>query len=69
MSIDEIIEEAIRRELALADFYREAAHSVGPDAQSLLQQISDQQIGRIGALQKLAAEITELRDLNEAIAD
>jgi hypothetical protein len=69
LSLDELVEEAIRREHSLMRFYASAKESAGPDARELLTQLHKQHRERISRLENLLDEVHELRDLSVAMAD
>lgn len=62
--MDQIIEEALRREQSVREYYRSALESVGPDAMGILSSLYIQEDERIATLRLLLAEIRELRDLS-----
>ena len=63
-TIDQVIEEALRRERSLQEYYESTLTSVGPDAREILSRLSLQEHERIETLRLLLAEIRELRELN-----
>ena len=69
MTIDEIISEAIERELSVLGFYAEALRNVGPDAWSAFNKVCEEHHQQVAALQKLLTEIQEIRALTDSIAD
>jgi hypothetical protein len=69
LTIDELVEEAIRREHSLMRFYAMARNAVGHDARELLTQLHRQHYERIEHLEHLLGEVQELRDLSVAMAD
>lgn len=69
MSVDEIIDEAVRRERALMEFYHYTLCEVGPDACDQMKKLVSQQEERIHLLEKLRDEVNEQRNLTIAIAD
>jgi len=69
LTIDELVEEAIRREQSLMRFYAMARKAVGHDARELLVQLQRQHTERIKRLELLLDEAHELRDLSVAMVD
>jgi len=69
MSLDEIINEAIEREVSLMGFYSEALRNVGPDAWNVFNAICEEHHCQIAALNKLQIEIHDIRELTDSIAD
>lgn len=69
LSVDEIVKEAIRREILALEFYKQALGCVGYDALSTFNQIVDQQEDRIDRLQRLSNELADLSELTGSIAD
>jgi rubrerythrin len=64
LSVDQVIEEALRREQSIQEYYKSALESVGPDARTILSRLSLQEDDRIETLRLLLAEIRELRELS-----
>ena len=62
--IDQVIEEAMRREQTIQEYYRFALESVGPDAKETLSRLYLEEDGRIETLRLLLSEIRELRELS-----
>ena len=69
MSVDEILSEAISRESALRTFYTKSVCELGPEVCAQIRPLIRQTEDRILALERLRAELTELRDLTTAMAD
>jgi hypothetical protein len=69
MSVDEILTEAIDREIKLNDFYQHAVCELGPEVCSRIQPLIQQGRERVGALERLRTELADLRDLTTAMAD
>lgn len=69
MSVEELIDETVRREQDLLKFYDEILPVVGYESMTVMAHLCEQQKERIGQLQGLLAEIHELRELTSAIAD
>lgn len=69
LSIDELVEEAIRREHSLMRFYTNAKEASGPDARELFIQLQRQHQERILQLEHLLDEVHEMKDLSVAMAD
>lgn len=64
LSVDQVIEEALRREQSIQEYYKTALESVGPDARTILSRLYVQESDRIETLRLLLGEIRELRDLS-----
>jgi rubrerythrin len=64
LSVDQVIEEALRREQSIQEYYESALASVGPDARTILAKLSLQETDRIETLRALLREIRELRELS-----
>lgn len=69
MSVEELIEETVRREQDLLKFYDEILPVAGYEPMTLMVHLCEQQKERIAQLRNLLAEIHELRELTSAIAD
>ena len=69
MSLNETIGEAIQREKSLINFYRRALRNVGPEARPHIMHLLQEQCARIKRLRRLAAEVEDMNELTEAIAD
>ena len=69
MTLDEILAEAIRRESAIIDFYRQGMHVTNPEARTVLAELVVQNHARILQLENLRFEIECLRELSIAMAD
>lgn len=67
LSIDEVIQTALRLEEDARKFYASALDDVGPDAVAVFTQLLEQQDERIQTLRSLLAEVEELRDLSMAM--
>ena len=64
LSIDQVIEEAMRREQSTQEYYKGALESAGPDAQMILSRLYFQENERIDSLRLLLGEIREVRELS-----
>jgi rubrerythrin len=64
LSVDQVIEEAMRREQSIQEYYQSALASVGPDARTILTTLYLQENDRFETLRALLSEIRELRELN-----
>jgi hypothetical protein len=64
LSVDNVIEEALRREQSIQEYYKSVLESVGPDARMILSRLYLQENDRIETLRALLGEIRELRELS-----
>jgi rubrerythrin len=64
LSIDEIIQTALKLEEEVRTFYALAREDVGADAVVVFSELLEQQHDRIQTLRSLLAEIEELRELS-----
>ncbi len=64
LSIDEIIQTALKLEEEVRLFYTVASEDVGADAVVVFSELLEQQHDRIQTLRSLLAEIEELRELS-----
>ena len=69
MSVEELIEESVRRELDLLQLYSEILPNVGYESMTLITRFCEEQKERIAQLRNLLTELRELRELTGAIAD
>ncbi|MFI5252509.1 MAG: hypothetical protein ACHQQQ_08795 [Bacteroidota bacterium] len=69
MSIDEVINDAIKRESTLMGYYSDALKNVGPDAWMVFNKLCDEHRNQVRSLQNLLIEIQEIRELTDSIAD
>lgn len=69
MSVEEMINEAIDRELSLLAYYRTAATTCGNHAAAFFLQCCTEQEGRISGLESLLTQIEEIRDVSLSMAD
>lgn len=69
MSVEDLIQESLRRENDLLKFYHEILPGVGYESLSLMTSLCEQQEARIAQLRNLLSEIQELRELTGSIAD
>lgn len=69
LSVDEIIEEAVRREHAMMRFYGAAKEVACPDTRKTMHQLHRQHRDRITQLEELLKDVQDLRNLSIAMAD
>ena len=69
MSVEEMISEAIDRELSLLAYYRAAAACSGNDASAFFSNCCSAQEERITALEALLLETEDMREITESMAD
>ena len=66
---EEIVAEAVRREIFMSDFYKSMLARVGYDTQPVIVQLLDDEQKRIRLLERVRFEIHERRELTGSIAD
>ncbi len=69
MSVEEMINEAIDRELSMLAYYRTAGACCGDAASNFFTKCCSDQERRIVALEQLLVEIEEMRQVTESMAD
>ena len=68
LSIDEILNEALHREISLLTFYTEVQDIAGFESKIIMTGFCQQQLDRITKINQLLDEIHELRELTGAIS-
>ncbi|HEX9657859.1 MAG TPA: hypothetical protein VGB89_13200 [Bacteroidota bacterium] len=69
MSVEELIGRAIRQEEAGLQFYEKAYHAAGNEAAHAFEELANDTLARIRKLQRLRAEIADMRLIAGAMAD
>ena len=69
MTVEELIEEALRREHHLITFYQSLLGEIGIDAQPLMEKLLHAHWEHFRALQELEEEVGVRRDMTIAMAD
>jgi len=69
MSVEEMISEAIDRELSLLAYYKVAAASSGNDVAAFFTNCCSEQECRITELEALLLETEEMREITQSMAD